>query len=191
MILSLKNMLILCIVVALVGATVTLALKAVTYKEESTPMEVKTTYGPIELKMGLNQTVYKLGDLVNITLTVTNISNETILLSYLCPPKVDFAVCDKSHQIIYVHSQATYWPDVTVGKILDCGESFSQTFKWSQLEMDFSPPYESRHVQPGTYYIIGRIGPTLCYVGPPEESNPLEHRDIIEIETPKIKIKII
>lgn len=184
-------MLILCAVVALIGATVILALKTMTYEGESTPVEVKTTYGPIELKMGLNQTMYKLGDLVNITLTVTNISNETILLSYWQPPKVDFAVCDISHQIIYVHSQNLVVPHILVGEILNSGESFSQTFEWRQLEMDFSPPYESRQVQPGAYYIKGRTGPFLYYVGPLEESDPSEHHDTIEVETPTIKIGII
>lgn len=191
MILSLKNMSVLSIVVILVGVMVPWGLKTLTYSEVFNPVEVEKTYGPIKLMARLDKTSYRLGELVNITLTVTNISNETVLLCFSVLCKISFVVLNISSQTIFDYFTSHVWPDSGGEVLLDSGELLSQTLTWDQLEIDNFPPFASRQVQLGTYYIKGQIGPYLRYVGPPDEYNPLEHIYPIKIETPKIEIEII
>jgi len=191
MILSLKKMIILSIVAILVSVTVAWGLKTLTGSEVFNPVNGETTYGPIKLTMRLDKTSYRLGEPANITLAVTNISNETVLLGFSVLCKTSFVVCNKSSQTIFNYFSSVCWPDSGGEVVLDSGESLSQTLTWDQLEIDNFPPFASRQVQPGTYYIIGQTGPLLRYVGPREEYDPLECIDLIKIETPKVKIEII
>jgi len=187
---SLKNTLILCVVVTLAGLTVVWGLNSVTHRDASTPVEVETTYGPVKLTMILEKTTYRLGEPVNITLTITNISNETTLLYLTYPCKTNFMVFDKSSEPIFEYFRSRIWPAATCEVVLDSGESLTQTLTWNQLEIDNFPPFDSRQVQPGTYYVVGQIGPCLSYVGPPEEFDPIRV-GCPKIETSKIEIEII
>jgi len=189
MILSLEKMTILSIVVILVSVTVIWGLETLTCSEVFNPVEVETTYGPIKLTMKLNKTSYRLGESVTITLTVTNLSNETVLLGFCVLCKTNFVVCDKSSQIIFSYYSSRGWPESGGEVILDSRESFSQALIWSQLEIDKFSPYASRQVQPGNYYIKGQVGPDLIYVGSPDEFNPRE-ASLIKIETSEIEIEI-
>jgi hypothetical protein len=191
MILSLKTMAFFSIVVIFVSATVTWGLKTLTYSEVFNLVDVETTYGPIKLTMRLDKTSYRLGEPVNITLAVTNISNETVLLGFSVFCKTNFVVCNKSYQTILNYFSSVGWLDIGGEVVLDSGESLSQTLTWDQLEIDNFPPFASRHVQPGIYYIKGQIGPCLHYVGSLEEYDPLKCTDFIKIETQKIEIEII
>ncbi len=165
-------------------------LKTVTYSKDSAPAQVETTYGPIRLTMRLEKTTYRLGEPVNITLTVTNVGNETVLLGFSVFCKTNFVVCNKSYQTIFDYFTSVGWLGIGGEVVLDPRESLSQTLTWDQLEIDNFPPFAFRHVQPGIYYIKGQIGPCLHYVGSPEEYDPLKCTDFIKIETPKIEIEI-
>jgi len=191
MIISFKKMGICSILVIFASAMVILGLKTLTYSEVFNPMEVETTYGPIKLTMRLDKTTYRLGEPVNITLIVMNISNETVLLGFSAPCKTNFVVCNKSSQTIFDYFLSVGWADTGVDVVLDPGEALSQTLTWDQLEIDNLPPFASRQVQLGTYYIKGQVGPLLFYVGSPEEYNPLEYANFIKIETPEVKMEII
>jgi len=182
---------VLTVSVAAFGVLVIWKFKIVTHGEDSVPAEVETTYGSIRLVMGLNKTTYGLGESISINLTVVNISNETVLLGFTVPCKTNFVVCNKSSQTIFDYFSSVGWADTGVDMILDSGEALSQTLTWNQLEIDNFPPFASRQVQPGTYYIKGQIGPCLHYVGSPEDYDPLECTGFIKIETPKIQIEII
>ena len=190
MILSFKKMAIYSVVVIAASAMVTLGLKTLTYSEVSNPLEVETMYGPIKLTMRLGNTTYKLGELVKITLTITNIGNETVLLGFCTPCKTNFVVSNKLSQTIYNYYSSCGWLTFPSEITLDSGESFGQTLKWKQLEKDKFPPFASRQVQPGTYYIKGQMGPHLRYVGPAEEYDPLRGGTIINVETQKIQTEI-
>jgi hypothetical protein len=175
-------------VVLLSGVAVVWGLKTLTTKEVIGPVEAETTYGPIKLTVRLDKNVFKLGETVNVTVTITNINNETI---ELCTEilKADFAVYNSSSQIIYIFSRTL----VTIGwgdyLFLEPFESYSRTFKWDQLEIDAFSPFASRQVQPGTYYIVGRIG-EIWYIGP-KGGVPPEFKGYITVETPKIEIQIL
>jgi hypothetical protein len=186
--LSLKHMAVLCLIFVILGVVAVWGLNSVTYRGESSPVEVETTYGPVKLTMKLEKTTYKLGEPVNVTLTITNISNETTLLYFTIPCKTNFVILNKSSETIFEYYWRI-WPTTTAEVILDSGESLTQTLTWNQLEIDDFPSFHSRQVQPGTYYIIGQIGPPLTYVGPPEEFDP-EH-GCPTIETSKVEINII
>jgi len=173
------------------GVLIIWKMKTITYGKESPPAEVETTYGPIKLTMRLNKTIYVMGEAVKVILTVTNIGNETVLLSFCSPCKTNFVVYNKASQTIFNYFTSCMWADICSSLLLDSRESFSQTLIWDQLEIDNFPPFASRQVQPGTYYIKGQIGPCLHYVGPPEECNPLECTGFIKIETPMVEIEVI
>ena len=177
--------------IAAFGVLVVWKFKIVTHGEDSVPAEVETTYGPIKLVIRLNKTSYGLGESISINLTVENISNETVLLGFTVPCKTNFVVCNKSSQTIFDYFSSVGWADTGVEVVLDPGESLRQTLTWEQMEIDNFPPFASRQVQPGTYYIKGQIGPCLHYVGSPEDYDPLECTDFIKIETLKIEIEII
>ena len=189
-----KKLMLALSVVTLVGVAVAWGLKTFSYVEVSTPVEAETTYGPIKLTMRLNKTAYKLGEPVNINVTVTNISNETIVLGYTMPPELDFWVYNESSQVIYKYHQVYAWGLAIVDVILNPGESFHQypwypPLVWDQVEVKFSP-YSHIQVPPGTYYITGRTGPRLGYLGPLDQYNRGHYSGRIDIETPKIQIEI-
>jgi hypothetical protein len=140
--------------------------------------------------MRLEKTTYELGEPVNVTLTITNISNETTLLYFTVPCKTNFVILNKSSETIYDYFRTHGWAETTYDLVLDSGESLTQTLTWNQLEVDDFPPFDSRQVRLGTYYIIGQIGPPLSYVGPAEEPVP-GHVGFLTIETSKVEIKII
>lgn len=182
---------ILALSVVALGVLVIWKMKTVTYGKESPPAEVETTYGPVKLTMRLNKTIYVLGEPVKITLTVTNISNETVLLSFCSPCKTNFVVYNKASQTIFDYFTTRIWADISSGLLLDSGESLSQTLTWNQLEIDNFPPFASRHAQSGIYYVKGQIGPCLHYVGSPEEYDSLKCIGSIKIEIPRVEIEII
>jgi len=184
MILSLKKVAALGIVVSLFGVGATWGLKTLTAKEVTGPVEAETTYGPIKLTVRLDKNTFRLGENVNVTVTITNISNETILLAYSLPPKIDFAVYNSSSDIIFSYSRSGGWAMVEVRLILEPSESNSQMWEWNQVQANYY--FESKQVQPGIYYIAGLTVP--YYLGPKDEYRG----DYVwlKVETSKVKIEI-
>jgi len=142
----------------------------------------------IKLSVSLSKNTFKLGEKINLNVTITNISNETILLAYSSPPKVDFTVYDNLSNAIFTFSKSIESIEMQVGLFLGPSESYNKMLEWDQLkeeEGEFLP------VNSGIYYIAGRTGSGLCYVGAPEsfcQRSQLEER--IAFETPKIEIQI-
>ncbi len=116
----------------------------------------------LQLSMTLQKTNYSLGEPVSILLTITNVSNQTV--SFTLGPsgnQFDFHVYNATNSNIYWYTSiwlGGVFPLFLVLETLNPGESLSSSLVWQQT---FSHSLESGGipVSPGTYYIVGRIGP--------------------------------
>jgi hypothetical protein len=115
----------------------------------------------LQLTMTLQKTVFRLGEPINVTLTITNITNQTQIF-YLGPDSndFDFHVYNGTNSDIYWHS--SIWlggaiPDIMICIVLNStqpwGNSWTESFVWQQNMI------APGTVSPGTYYIVGRTGP--------------------------------
>jgi len=116
----------------------------------------------LQLSMTLQKTNYSLGEPINILLTIANISNQTV--SFGLGPDVnqfDFHVYNDTNSNIYWYT--SIWlggaiPMFIVLETLNPGESLNSSLVWQQT-FSHSLDSEGIPVSPGTYYIVGRIGP--------------------------------
>jgi hypothetical protein len=107
-----------------------------------------------ELTMTIKKTVYNLGEPVNITLTVTNISNQTMDYDWRSPD-FDFRVYNNTNNNLYEWSNTQ--PDLAYEFSIpfNPGESISSgNMVWPQTYND-TPVSEGFPVSLGTYYIVG------------------------------------
>jgi cell division protein FtsL len=108
-----------------------------------------------EINMTLEKIVYRLGEPINITITVTNISNQTNYYA-VQEPDFDFRVYNDTNNNLYD------WIN-THGPIVDLNYSFSCSsgFSISSGNMVWSQTYNNTFVSEGfpvslgTYYIVG------------------------------------
>jgi hypothetical protein len=109
----------------------------------------------LKLTMALQKTNYSLGESISITLTITNVSNQT--RNFGLGPDVndfDFHVYNDTNSNIYWYSSrwvGSAIPLYIVFETLNAGESLNCALVWQQT------------VSPGTYYIVGRVGPPFFY----------------------------
>ena len=124
-----------------------------------TPSVAQGVYDGFQLTMTLEKTVYELGNPINISLTLTNISNQTVTFwldysfSYF-----QFFVYNSTMNRIYSSLWGFLMP-LAVSYTLNAGQSMSDSYSWGQTWNNtiFSP--EGIPVLPGTYYIVGQVGP--------------------------------
>lgn len=190
MILSVKKVVAISIIVSLLGVAGAFGLKTLTLREVNVPVEAETMHGLIKLTLRLDKNTFTLGEEVNLTITITNVSNETATLAYFTPPRTDFAVYDDASEMIFFFTRdGGGWSGELVRMDLAPSESYGNTWKWSQKKA-VGEHYELETVTPGTYYIVGRTGPLLYYLGPKDEFGEGAPPGIVTVETPKVKIQI-
>jgi hypothetical protein len=154
--------------VVLVGASMLFTL-GYSFEVKSPFQKLPTARGSadgLQLTMTLEKTEYNLGEPINITLIITNISNQT--KNFEMGPDVndfDFHVYNDTNNNIYWYSSrwvGSAIPMYIVYETLNAGESLNCTLVWQQT---FSHMLDSvvLHVSPGTYYVVGRIGPPYFY----------------------------
>ena len=111
-------------------------------------------FAGLELTMTLEKTEYNLGEPINITLAITNISNQTINYTLELWPSVDFRVYNDTNSDLYTWS----WSQIGYGTWslvpIDAGESLTYRLVWPQT-WNNTPVSEGVPVSPGTYYIVG------------------------------------
>jgi len=112
----------------------------------------------LELTMTLEKTRYSLGEPVNLTLTITNISNQTINFEHT-GLDFDFQVYNDTNNVVYQWSNFQAIPQFIAIVPLPAGESRSANFTWLQT-CNFNASVEGDPVSTGTYNIIGQTGPT-------------------------------
>jgi hypothetical protein len=115
----------------------------------------------LQLTMTLEKTNYSLFEPINIYFTITNISNQTIrLLQYGDAFNMfEFQVYNDTNNSIWSQIYPVY-PDNLGGPmvtttILNSKESLTGVLVWEQMYNNTVP----LPVSPGTYYIVGQIGP--------------------------------
>ena len=114
--------------------------------------------GDLELTIALVKTDYSLGEPVNLTLTITNINNQTINFTHT-GYDFDFQVTNDTNNQVYKWSNFQAFPDIVSITPLQAGKSFSANFTWLQT-CNFNVSVENYPVSPGTYNIFGQTGPT-------------------------------
>jgi uncharacterized coiled-coil protein SlyX len=125
-----------------------------------------------QLTMTLEKTQYSLGEPINITLALTNISNQTVSFwldysfSYF-----RFLVYNSTNSAIYssLYNGEPVLP-LMVLFTLNAGQSMGDYFSWEQTI--FSP--EGVPVLPGTYYIVGQVGPVQEVYNSTIETTPIQ-----------------
>jgi hypothetical protein len=121
----------------------------------------------IQLTITLQKTVFRLGEPINVTLTMTNITNQTQTFVLGAYNDFDFHVYNETNSDIYWHS--SIWlgevaiPDGLTGITLNStepwGNSWTESFLWQQSMI--SGTFDNTSyvtVSPGTYYVVGRVG---------------------------------
>ena len=118
----------------------------------------------LELTMAVDKTGYYVGEPVNVTLTVTNVSNQTITFEYAAWT-FDFLVYNGSGSI-FQWSSFRVFPMIIINWPLGPGDSLTRVLTWPQTcnVSDFS----SFPVSPGDYYILGEVPSYGLQAGPVE-----------------------
>ena len=180
MILSTRQFLILFLVALIISIAIVLSLGKINYGERSSPTQAEKIVWPIKLTVSLNRIAFFVGEEVNVTLQLANVSNETITLPFQTPIKFDFMISDESLQTIYVYSYTIGSAAIGSYIKLEPGEALCQTLAWNQKRLDSS--YNEEQVGPGTYFVFGKTF-YLDYVG-------RNGQEINEIKAEKIQIEI-
>jgi hypothetical protein len=135
-------------------------------------------YGGFQLTLTLQKTQFSLGEPVNITLTVTNISNQTVQFSYFAS-WWDFLVYNDTDNGLYewIFSEGAV-PYCGTTYSLDPGIGVARALVWPQTcnstEIETGWNGVLTPVLPGTYYIVGEYG---NFGGNPEyklETTPIQ-----------------
>ena len=114
--------------------------------------------GSLELSLTIDKTSYSLGEPVNLTLFITNISNQTINYTHT-GLDFDFQVINGTNNVVYQWSNFRAIAQFLAIIPLSAGESTSANFTWQQI-CNFNTQVEGYPVSPGTYNIVGETGPT-------------------------------
>jgi hypothetical protein len=133
----------------------------------------------LQLAILLQKTDYRLGEPINITFTITNISNQTISLAQYDGDRFDFRVYNGTNHTVYesslkfpVYPFNPGGPNVSWTSI-NAKESLTGVLVWGQTcnNTAFS---EGVPVSTGTYYIVGQTGYIFNMNGLTIDTNPIQ-----------------
>jgi hypothetical protein len=117
----------------------------------------------LELTMTITKTQYSLGEPVNVTLAITNVSGQTLDFTHSAQD-FDFAVYNDTNNLIYQWSSGRVFPQWVMILSLKPNENVTATYVWSQTCNSQSANFQ---VSPGTYSIVGETGPAYKLQTPP------------------------
>jgi len=120
------------------------------------PLEVTAVNGSFELTMSIEKTLYNVGEPVNITLAVTNISDQTVNLA-IDAWLLDFTVSNGTNNLIYQNTLNGALPMIIENGQLQPGQNVTDTYTWLQT---YSGPNPGPSVSPGTFYVVGICNPS-------------------------------
>jgi hypothetical protein len=122
-----------------------------------TPLQATSVNGSFELTVSVEKTVYSVGEPVNITLAITNISKQTVSFTHT-GMDFDFVVTNDTDNVIYQWSIGRAFPLFEMIEQLRPGENVTATFTWPQI-CNANTSTANTPVSPGTYYIVGKSNP--------------------------------
>jgi hypothetical protein len=135
----------------------------------------KGVYDGFQLTLTLEKTEYNLSEPINMTLTLTNISNQTASVVFGDGLSImGFQVYNSTNSTIYSsYSSENYAPNgeiqatipLQITEPLNAGKSLSTEFSWQ---------HQSSPVLSGTYYIVGQISPINNDEASTIETTPIE-----------------
>lgn len=157
-----KKALMFCAVALLLGGISVYGMNMIAPRESPKSVTVEGVNEELGLKltMTLDKTVFQLGEPVNITFAITNISNETIRFIPRPGRGTDFLVYNETHSDVYLKSRFFGLPG-TSSITLSPEESVGGKRQWKQVYNnhtweEFEKGEHESPVSPGTYYIVGR-----------------------------------
>lgn len=122
-----------------------------------TSSQVTSVNGTLQLTLSVDKTVYAVGEPVNVTLSITNISNQSIEFEYT-GMNFDFTVANSTGNIVYQWSIGRAIPQFILLESLAPGQNVTATYSWSQIT-NTNPSTVGTLVSPGTYFIVGNSNP--------------------------------
>jgi hypothetical protein len=123
--------------------------------------------GQLQLTLTIEKTTYNLGEPINIAVTITNISNQTVSYTHT-GLDFDFKVYNDTNNLVYQWSNFKAFAQFITTQPLPAGESNSQNFTWQQT-CNWNATVQEDLVAPGIYYIVGLTGPTYKMQTTPTE----------------------
>lgn len=124
----------------------------------STSITTSGGNGNLELTMTIDKQSYSLGEPINLTLTITNISNQTINFEHT-GLDFDFQVFNDTNNLVYQWSNFKAIAQFIAIVPLPAGENMSTNFTWLQT-CNFNASVQGDPISPGIYSIVGKTGPT-------------------------------
>ena len=135
--------------------TASTSAPAVTPTSSPTPTFApsKTVGDGLELTVSLEKTIYDHGEPVNVTLSITNITNQTINFTHT-GMDFDFIVYNETYSRIYDWSIGRAFAQFIMIDPLLPGGNVSETLVWPQTG-NTSSVANGALVSPGEYFIVG------------------------------------
>ena len=123
--------------------------------------------GQLQLTLTVEKTTYSLGEPINLTVTINNISNQTVGYTHT-GLDFDFKVYNDTNNLVYQWSNFKAIAQFITTQPLPAGESRSQRFTWQQT-CNWNTTVQEDQVSPGIYYIVGLTGPNYKMQTTPTE----------------------
>ena len=114
--------------------------------------------GKLQVTLTLEKTVYSLSEPVNLTVTITNISKQTLNFTHT-GLDFNFQVYNGTNKLVYQWSNFMAIPQFVTVEPFPPGENMSQSFSWLQT-CNFNESVIGWKATAGTYFIVGQTGPT-------------------------------
>jgi hypothetical protein len=125
--------------------------------------KVTTVSLPLEFSMQLERTEFQQDKVINVSLTLRNISNSTLVLEWHNGCIFDLVVDDSNRTRVWDWQSFHAYPEAVFGKTLSSGESLSYYYWWFQTVPweGAVGPYPAGQVPKGTCFIKGALFPFM------------------------------
>jgi hypothetical protein len=177
-----KLFMVLSIVALVVAVLAVVAYRGSLLRHEG--LKATKISSPLEFSIQLDKAEFKLGELINVTFTLRNISNNTVSLSWGNGLILDFSINDANGTLIWQWSWNHAHIDAVIDITLEPGQRLSDIFPhiatfywWDQMIWD-------NQVPKGTYFINGIVPNVSVFVEGEAVAQDLSY------ETPSISFTI-
>ena len=151
--------LLLVVIVVLLTFAVVLSGRSITKTLPSSPsptVAATGSAGSLKITLTLLKTVYNLGEPVNLTVTISNISGQTVNFTHT-GLDFNFQVYNDTNSLVFQWSNFRAIPQFVAIEPFPAGTSMSQNFTWLQT-CNFNASVIGDQISAGTYFIVGQSG---------------------------------